>query len=95
MSTLAMGRQDMIVGGYNVVKAALEPCVKGRDRRARLCVLMSSFVYRLIKVVLSGMLSSSISVENRRDWSTNSPRILNIEIFVFVHAHGDMEQDRE
>lgn len=38
-----MGRQDMIVGGYNVVKAALEPCVKGRDRRARLYVLMSSF----------------------------------------------------
>jgi len=46
-------------------------------------------------MMLSGMLSTSMRVEIRRDWSTNSPRILNIEILVFVHAHGDMEQDRE
>ena len=57
--------------------------------------LCHHFVYGLIKVMLSGMLSSSMRVEIRRDWSTNSSRILNIEIFVFVHAHGDMEQDRE
>jgi len=33
----------MIEGGYNVVKTALEPCVEGGDRWARLCMLMSLF----------------------------------------------------